>query len=417
MIRRPSRALVVPAVLAFAAPVLFAQASTPVATASAGSGSFSSWAVSTSAFFQDPTTASATATAAGRIWQVSFDDLQRPVLRWRRLDDGKAGAVRMALRPPTGAKDVTSSSFDGNGEDTQLFVADGQAFVAGAWCLDRDEDTNDCNETRAFSAQVSTRTGRVTAGTQGGSRRYLVGGTRVSQLIRPDGKDAYLRDLRTGRRVLTVPENARDVQGAGRFVSWKISTSGPPSDETGGPFWRTTTVVDRTTGHRRYVLAQRTLRRAIQPRGEVLMQQADLRADGSLFLAGEVDGDKTFRPVVVDARGRVRRVTRRPMRKPTQFTSEIRSTRVLLSVDTNGGGTCGPESGWITEIGGRRGNDLGGLPRSTRFRISYVPTFQTARTISWDEKRTGGSSDGSDRVRVGHDARDLALTTGQRPRC
>lgn len=415
---RPSmRALALPATLAVAAPVLFVQGSTVPAAAAASRGVFSSWAVSTSVFFQDSPSASVAATAAGRVWQVSFDSVRRPVLRWRDLDDGKAGAVRVPLQVPTEAEDVYSASFDGNGEDTQLFIADGRAFMSGTWCLDRDEDTNDCNADRAFYAQISTRTGQLIDSKQGGTRRHLVGGTRVSQLVRRDGKTAYLRDLRTGRRVLTLPENARDVQGAGRYASWKTSTAGPPRDETNGPFWRTMTVVDRTTGRRRYALAQPTLRRAIQPRGQVLTQQADLRADGSLFLAGDIDDDKTFRPVVVDARGQVRRVTRRPMRKPSQFTSEIRGGRVLLSVNTNGEGTCGPETGWLTEIGGRRGNDLRGLPHSNRFRLAYVPTFLTARTISWNETRTHSSSEAFDRVRIGHDARTLTLTTHQRPRC
>lgn len=105
------------------------------------------------------------------------------------------------------------------------------------------------------------------------------------------------------------------------------------------------------------------------------------------------------------------------MRKPGQFWSEIRAGRVSLQVASNFG-SCGPAAGWLTEIGGHRGNTFDDLPSSRGYKITFAPELLTPTTMSWGEEPTRPSAPpGRSRIRVGHDYRTLPLTTKQRPRC
>lgn len=377
----------------------------------------SSWSVSPTRFFQNEESASWTATVDGRIWQISFDRLTRPVLRWRRLSDGHGGARAVKIPRPRGG-DLQSETL--GGRDTQLFVAGRRGFVSGEWCLQRDDD-NECAKSRGFDVQFSIRTGRVLRSATPREPPFLVGGTRISYLVRRASGPALLRDAITRKLVRRLPYDARDVQGAGPFVSWKDPNAydrrhQDPSQNV-GPDWIAIHVRERSSGRPVYDLRQSALRAVIQPTGGIGVQDAVLAPDGSLALSVDLDTERPFRPVVVDAAGRIQRVSEAPMRRPIQFWSEIRGDRVLLSVNTNGDRSCGPETGWLTEIGGHRGNDFRTLPHSAGYRISQTPGFETPTTMSWVEGPSNDPLSERYRVRIGHDLRAIPLTRHQRPRC
>lgn len=230
-----------------------------------------------------------------------------------------------------------------------------------------------------------------------------------------------LRDAVTRRVVRRLPRQAREVQGAGPFVSWKDPDAyerenGRRGEVDIGPGWSAIHVRRRATGRVVYDLRESTVMNAIQRRGAG-GQDADLRPDGSLRLAIDLDFERPFRPVVVDGRGRVLRVSERPMRKPGQFWSEIRGGRVSLQVSTNFG-TCGPEAGWLTDVGGHHGTIFRDLPHSGGYVISSAPELLTPTTMAWGERPTDPEIPRArSRVRVGRDLRTLPLTTKDRPRC
>jgi hypothetical protein len=409
-----------PVALPFA---IAAAASCGVLTSAAGAAppAFSSWSVAPRTFFQPTYYASATTEANGRVWQMSFERLTAPVLRWRRLTDGQASSVAVKITRPRGGELLDETSTD-SGLDAQLLIAGTRGFIAGEWCVS-DDDEGDCDDSRGFYVQFDTRTGKVFRSAQPKEPPLLIAGTRISYVDVPDTGPMVLRDAITRRRVFTFPRDAGEIQGAGPYISWKSpdayerkydEQSGPGEL---GPNWDTMHVRRRTTGRRVYDLQQSTLRRVIQRRGAVA-QDADLRPDGSVYLGMELEQGKPFYPAVVDRTGHVRRIARRPMRKPSQFWSEMRGDRVLLDVETNGEGTCGPEAGWLTEIGGRRGNPLTDLPHSRGFAASQTPAFMSPTTMVWVETPTDSDAPvGQYRVRVGRDLRSLPLTTQGRPRC
>lgn len=384
--------------------------------------SLSSWSVAPSAFFQDTFSASATAVANGRIWQVSFDRQTKPVLRSRRLADGHASAVAVKIPRPPGSDLLTDGdTAEGrDARDTQLFVAGTRGFVAGDWCTEQDDD-GDCVSSRGFSVQFDTRTGKVLRSSAPRRSPLLIGGTRVSYLVIPKSGSMQLRDAITRRLVRRIPHDAREIQGAGPFVSWKDPDAyerenGAPGTEDIGPDWSAIHVRVRTTGRVVYDLRASTLTNAIQRR-TAGGQDVDLRPDGSLRLAIDLDQDRPFRPVVVDSKGRVRRVSERSMKNPIQFWSEVSGDRVSLQVGTNFG-RCGTENGWLTDIGGHDGNALRGLPHSRGYAINGMPSFLSPTTMTWSEKPTDPDAPtGRSRERVGRDFRTLPLTRSQRPRC
>lgn len=380
---------------------------------------FRSWSVAPSRFFEDTAYASVTAVADGRAWQLSFDRQTKPVLRSRRLADGRATAVPVRIPRPRGGELVSEGT---GGSDTQLFVVGTRGYVAGDWCVEQSEDGDECERSRGFSVQFDVRTGRVFRSSQPRWSPLLVGGDRVSFVDGPARGRMVLRDARTRRRVLTLPRQAREVQGAGPYISWKDPDAyerkyEEPGPGDVGPNWTVMHVRERATGRRVYDLRQSTIRKHVQP-SRAGVQDADLRADGSVALSVDLDAGRRFRPVVVDRTGRVRPVTERPMRGPNQFWSTVAGARVLLDVETNGNGSCGPETGWLTTVGGHLGNDLGGLPHGRGYAIAYAPGFLTPTTMLWIEEPTDPEADsGRYRVRVGHDVAALPLSARERPRC
>ncbi|WP_022927939.1 hypothetical protein [Patulibacter americanus] len=398
--------------------LVVAVAWTAVVPAAADADPFRSWSVAPSRFFQETEHASVTAVADGRAWQLSFDRQTKPVLRSRRLVDGRASAVPVRIPRPRGGQLMSEGS---GWNDAQLFVVGTRGYTAGDWCVEWSMDGDECERSRGFSVQFDVRTGRVFRSSQPRESPLLVGGDRVSYVSGPDWGRMVLRDALTRRRVFTFPRGAREVQGAGPYISWKDPDAyerefEEPGPGDVGPNWTAMHVRERATGRAVYDLRQGTIRKRVQP-SATAVQDADLQADGSVSLGVDVDEARRFRPVVVDAAGRVRDVTRRPMRGPNQFWSAVAGTRVLFDVSTNGKG-CGPEAGWVTTIGGRVGNALGRLPHSRGHAIAFNPQFLTPSTMLWIEEPTGPfSTSAGYRVRVGHDVAALPLSTRERPRC
>lgn len=416
---RPVRCLALPIAVALAAQ--FGVSLGPDAEPAAAAR-FTSWSVEPHELFGDPYDASTTAAAKGRVWQVSFDPPSQPVLRWRRLSDGRGGAIAVKIPWPRGS----TLAVDDDAVSAQLEIAGNRGFVAGTWCTEEDEDGEGCVTSRGFDVQFDLRNGRILRSAKPREAPLLVGGTRVSYVARPASKPMVLRDAISRRPVFRFPQDARDIQGAGRYITWRDPNAYERRYEESGPYsagtnWTTLHVRERTTGRAVHSLRMATLRKAIQHR-RFSVQAATLQPDGSVSLGVDFDTNASgrrqpFYPVVVNRRGRVLRVTEQPMRRPNQFNSEIRGKRVLLDVDTNGNGKCGPAPGWLTEIGGRHGNALRRLPHSRGYAIAQAPTFLSARTMSWNEGLTPPDADETYRVRVGHDLRDLPLTRRDRPRC
>lgn len=411
---RPVRSFALPIALILAAPFgvsLGAQAEPAAAR-------FTSWSVKPYGLFGDSSYSSTTAVAKGRIWQITFDPPSRPVLRWRRLSDGRGGAVVVKVPGPRDSPLVV----DDYAVSAQLEISGNRGFVAGNWCIVESEDGGGCEWSRGFDVQFDIRNGRILRSAKLREAPLLVGGTRISYIARPASNPMVLRDAISRRAVFRFPRGAREVQGAGRYVSWKTPGAyerryGDSGPDPVGSDWTVMHVRERASGRATYDLRHGALRRSIQRRGSAV-QSALLRPDGSLWLSAEVDPKRPFYPVVVDRHGRIRWVTEQPMRKPNQFSSEIRGTRVLLDVDTNGSGRCGPDTGWLTEIGGRRGSSLRHLPRRRGYAISQVPWFITPLTMGWIEEPTDERrGTGTYRVRVGHDLRTLPLSRRDRPRC
>lgn len=411
------RSLALPIVAALAAP-FGVSLGTAIQPASAAA-SFSSWSVARYGLFGDSTYASTTAVAKGRLWQLTFDPPRRPVLRWRRLSDGRGGAIAVTFPLP----DDAALAVDDEGVSAQLEISGNRAFVAGNWCPeDEDEGGGSCATSRGFDVQLGLRNGRVLRSAKPREAPFLVGGTRVSYVARSASDRMVLRDAISRRVVFRFPRGAREIQGAGRFVSWKdpdaderrYGESGPGPVGSG---WSALHVRERTSGRVVYDLRHAALRQAVQRRG-LVVQRAKLQPDGSLGLDADVDPKRPFHPVVVDGHGRIRRVAEQAMRRPNQFSSEVRGSRVLLKVETNGKGTCGPDSGWLTEIGGQRGNALRRLPRSRGYRTIGSPWFITPITMGWDEEPIHDPEGTKpEYVRIGHDLRSLPLTRRDRPRC
>lgn len=417
---RPARSLALPLAVALMAPlgVSLGAGAHPAAAAS-----LTSWSVEPYKLFGDPYYSSTTAVAKGRIWQVSFDSPSRPVLRWRRLSDGRGGAMAVKFPLPRDA----ALAVDDEAVSAQLEISGNRAFVAGNWCPeDEDEGGGSCATSRGFDVQFDLRNGRILRSARPREAPLLVGGTRISYIARPAAKPMVLRDAISRRPVFRFPRDARDVQGAGRYVTWRDPSAYERRHEESGPYsagldWTALHVRERTTGRAVYSLPMAALREAIQHR-RTSVQIAELQSDGSLFLSVDVEPDlggrrRPFYPVVVDGQGHIHRVAEQKMRGPIQFSSEVRGSRVLLDVETNGKGTCGPAFGWLTDIGGHRGNTLRRLPRSRNYTIVQAPRFLTGRTMAWNEGLTPPDENETYRVRIAHDLRTLPLTPRDRPRC
>lgn len=391
-----------------------------IAPTAAAAGPLSSWSVAPSQFFQDTYGASRTTNANGRAWQLSFGSGSRAVLLSRRLSDGHANRVSVTVPRPAGSE-LESDSFDGNDTDAQLFIAGRRGFASGAWCLERDEDGESCIDDRAFYVEFSTRTGHVLRQALTRPRRVLIGGSRISYVARPARGSTVIRDAITDKTVRRLPHQARDVQGAGPYISYKDPDAyerrnGDPAD-TIGPDWTVLHVRARVSGRTLYRVSHNALRKKIQPRGAVSVQQARLTPDGSQVLAVDMNPKRAFRPVVIDRHGKILYASETSMRRPNQYASEIQGNRILVNVDTNGDGRCGPTTGWLTNIGGHAGNAFRTLPHSPKHRISQAPGFDTPTTMTWLETIAGKSYAERYRVRVGHDLRTLPLTRTERPRC
>lgn len=412
-----------------AAPALAAAPTLPAAPASAAApaatATMSSWAERPGQFFVDVDYATPTTLARGRLWQVSFMRSNHPVLRSRRLSDGRASrAVEVAVpRPPGG--ELFSASL--GGDDSRLFVAGHQAFMTGSWCAEWEdgEEGRDCTSSESFYVRFSTRTGRVFDRAVTQEPRRLVGGARVTYVSQaasgPLTGAVVLRDAITRRTVDRLPSDAQEIEGAGRYVAWKTPTpeGENESDRTAdaGPMWTTLHVRRRGSG-RGYDLRQVALLRAVQPGTQwAATQDSALAPDGSLRLRMDLDHSKSFRPVVVDARGRIRRASAGAMRDMTTFWSEVRGSRQLLMVAPDGRNACSARSphGWMTDLGAHRGVDLDALPHPRGYRVGSAPSFLTATTMSWLEHKVGRRT--ASRERIGRDFRRLPLTARERPRC
>ncbi|MCK9249145.1 MAG: hypothetical protein M0P31_09230 [Solirubrobacteraceae bacterium] len=385
-----------------------------------------SWSVSARWIAPAGHGASDPAASGNRVWQFrppGGDGVAE--LRSVRLSDGRGRLARSFRVLPTtpGAR----PAFPSTGVAPQLLVADATAFVSGRWCADRhDEGDGDaaCGRQDAYMAQVSLHTGMVERLLRKRAPRHLVGGDRVTWVrpvedgAAPTGRRA-LRDARTDRVVLRLPASARDVQGAGRFVAWKELAPGHDAgDRDAAGAWRTLRVVDRLTGRTRWTLARRTLARRIGAAG-VRPDLLRLAPDGSVGVGAAVRGERAFHPVVVDSRGRVRRVTRRPLVGASSFATEMRDGRVLLVVGEEDGTTsCGGPAGWLTEPGGRRGARLDGrLPGRAGYAATTGPRYLSdARTAWWEARDATGRLDRT-RLRVGREVPRLTLRSAERPRC
>lgn len=424
-----TRALLLLAAALGAAPTLAATPAAAAAATAAGTpirpATLTSWAERPGQFFVNVDYATRTTVARGRLWQVSFMRSDRPVLRSRRLTDGRASAaVEVDVpRPPGG--ELLSESL--GGKDAKLLISGHQAFLTGSWCMERDDSTSsyDCVSSESFYVRFSTRTGRVLDRAVTEEPRPLVGGTRVTYVSEPESGSlsgsVVLRDAITRRTVDRLPADAQEIEGAGRFIAWKTprSESSYEPDRTAdiGPSW-TALHVRRRGSDRGYDLRHVALRRAVQPRSSwVATQDASLATDGSLALRVDLQSSQSFRPVVVDARGRIRRASAGPMRDMTTFWSEVRGRRQILSVAPDGRNACSARSpyGWMTDLGGHRGVDLDALPHPRGYRVGSGPSFRTATTMSWWEDKVGRR--GASRLRFGHDLRRLPLLARERPHC
>jgi hypothetical protein len=389
---------------------------TAAPAANARTSGLSSWAAPYSQVFGFGDSGSPETTASGRLWQLSFDRPARPVLRWRRMSDGHASSRPVAI-PHGGA---LRSQITDDGRNAQLFIAGDRAFFSGDWCSAED-DEGSCEDIRGIYAQFSIRTGKVLRLTTPKVAPVLVGGTRVTYVVRRAHGQVLLRDAITRRLVRRLPRDSREIQGAGTFVAWKDPDAYERKYGHGGdvgPDFDAVHVAERATGRQVYDLRRSALRDAVQPRGHVQADDTLLQDDGSLAINVSLDEGDPFRPVAIDRNGTIQRVTRRPLRGPIQFGTSVRSGRVLLDVSDNEL-RCGGY--WLTEFGGRRGNTLRSLPRTKGYKISQVPLFQGTTAIGWLEDPNGREDpdETSDRTRfrVASDFRSIPLSTNQRPRC
>jgi hypothetical protein len=348
-----------------------------------------------------------------RLWTIELPPRRQALLRSRSVHTGKLlSSVRVDVPRLAGAV-RTATEYD-DLPDPQLVIGDHVGAITGTWCTP-DPPAADpenarfaptCVGHRTFYARFSPRTGRVADRRLTVAPRTLIAGRRPSELVRRPGRSSAVRDLVSRRTVLTVPRSARNVEGAGRFVGWKIGSA------RGQAFARMR-VVDRDSGRERYSVRAERIAAAITPRKDeeapgVDVDESTLAQNGAFDLSVYYRG-RRFHPVYVDDRGRIRRLGG-TIGDVTSYAVRTRGDRVLLSVDP---GTvppyvlCDGRSAWLSDRAGRVGTTFGAVPSSYRYGIQ-PPTFVTPTAVLWN--------DGSG-YRVADHVQDLPLTRAGRASC
>lgn len=353
-----------------------------------------------------------------RLWTIELPPNRQALLRARSIRTGKlVRSVRVAVPLSPGA--TVLGDTDGNALPQQLVVGDRAAAVTGTWCSRDVEDErgggSTCEDARTFYARFSPRTGRVGHAKLTTARRELVAGNRPTELVRRPGRPSVLRDIVTRRTILTVPRSAVEVQGAGRFIAWKLGR-----DAVDGQ-WSTMRVLDRDTGRERYTLRASHLAKVVGPgtgEDEPWANEANLTSSGSVDLHVYYAARRVH-PVTVDDRGRIRRLTA-TFRYVNEFTSAIRGDRVLVNTNPNHGdpkGPCFRTTSWITDRTGRVGNTFRSVPATGRLELSNDPIFVSPTAILWNEQRQGSGDVYPTRNRIVPDVHTLPLTRAERPNC